>query len=402
MDITAFRYNDFAQAKIAHFCRKFSFMDIAGTFKPKTILLWRKVAEHPEAQRIVDLFPSAKVQLINQQRWVPSPDMSPSRALLGGKRTLLIGQTSSFVGYFDGHPDSAWSCSKSQHSAFCNVHCRPYYKLVPISNGCPYYCVYCYLAFVYRKYTPFIKININYNTMFKQIRKALANSHGKISFNMGEMLDSLALDHITNLTTMLIPFFSALPRAYLMLLTKSKNIDNLLATKPNGQTVVSWSLNSRQMIEAFELGTAGLDERIEAARLCQQYGYRIRFRIDPGILYPGWQTGYADLIQKTLAVTKPENITLGVLRFLPGHFRLAAATYGNRIRKLNEHKFVKGASDGKLRYLPRERIEFYNFLIDTIRSFDKNVSIGLCRETPEIWDVFKDRCRSAECNCVIW
>ena len=155
---------------------------------------------------------------------------------------------------------------------------------------------------------------------------------------MGEMLDSLALDHITNLTTMLIPFFSAFPRAYLMLLTKSKNVDNLLAIKPNQQTVVSWSLNSQQIVETFEPGTASLDERIEAARLCQQYGYRIRFRIDPGILYPGWQAGYwADLIQKTLAVTKPENITLGMLRFLPGHLRLAAAAYGNRIQKLNEH-----------------------------------------------------------------
>jgi hypothetical protein len=77
-------------------------MDIARTFKPKMILLWRKVAEHPEAQRIMALFPSAKVQLINQQRWLPSPDMSPSQALLTGKKTLLIGQTSSFVGYFDG------------------------------------------------------------------------------------------------------------------------------------------------------------------------------------------------------------------------------------------------------------------------------------------------------------
>ena len=377
-------------------------MDIARTFKPNTILLWRKVAEHPEAQRIVGLFPSAKVHIIDQQRWPSSLDMTPSQALLAGKKTLMIGQTSSFIGYFNGQLAGVSSYGKMQNEAFCDVHCLPYYKLVPISNGCPYYCVYCYLAFVYRKYASFIKININYETMSRQIRRTLACSQGKITFNMGEMLDSLALDHITNLTTMLIPFFSAFPRAYLMLLTKSKNIDNLLATKPNGQTVVSWSLNSRQMIETFELGTASLDERIEAARLCQQYGYRARFRIDPGILYPGWQAGYADLIQKTLAVTRPENITLGMLRFLPGHLRLAAAAYGNRIQKLNEHKFVKGASDGKLRYLPRERIEFYNFLIDTIRSFDKNVSIGLCRETPEIWDVFKDRCSSTECNCAIW
>ncbi len=325
-------------------------MDIAKTFKPKTILLWRKVAEHPEAQRIVGLFPSAKIHVIDQQRWPPSPDMSPSRALLAGKKTLLIGQTSSFVGYFNGQPDSTRSCSKMQTATLRNVLCRPYYKLVPISNGCPYYCVYCYLAFVYRKYAPFIKININYDTMFRQIRKALANSQGKISFNMGEMLDSLALDHITNLTTMLVPFFSGFSKAYLMLLTKSKNIDNLLAIKPNQQTVVSWSLNSRQMIETFESGTASLDERIEAARLCQQYGYRIRFRIDPGILYPSWQAGYADLIQKTLAVTKPENITLGMLRFLPGHLRLAAGAYGNRIQKLYDYELVKGASDGKLRY----------------------------------------------------
>jgi spore photoproduct lyase len=377
-------------------------MDIAGTFKPKTILLWRKIAQHAEAQRIVGLFPSARVHIIDQQKWSASLDMSPSQALLAGKRTLMIGHTSSFVGYFDGQPILASGCGRMQNGTGCNICCLPYYKLVPISNGCPYYCTYCYLAFVYRKYASFIKMNINYDTMFKQIRKTLARTEGKICFNMGEMLDSLALDHITNLTTMLIPFFSGFSRAYLMLLTKSKNVDNLLAIEPNGQTVVSWTLNSQQMIETFELGTASLDERIGAARLCQKYGYRIRFRIDPGILYPGGQAGYADLIQKTLAVTKPENITLGMLRFLPGHFRLAAAAYGNRIQKLNGHKFVKGASDGKLRYLPRERIEFYNFLIDIIRSFDKNVSIGLCRETPEIWDVFKGRCSPAECNCMIW
>ncbi len=178
-------------------------MDIARAFRPKTILLWQKVAENPEAQRILELFPSAKVQVIKQQRKPPSPDMSPTQALLAGKRTLMIGQTSSFVGRFDGQLGS-------------NVRCCPYYKLVPISNGCPYYCTYCYLAFVYRKYSPFIKININYDTMFRQIRKTLANSHGKISFNMGEMLDSLALDHITNLTTMLIPFFSDFSNAFLM------------------------------------------------------------------------------------------------------------------------------------------------------------------------------------------
>ncbi|MFB0524254.1 MAG: radical SAM protein [Phycisphaerae bacterium] len=362
-------------------------MDIAKTFKPKTILLWRKVTDHREAQRIVSLFPTANVQVIEQQRIVPSLEMPLEQAFLTGKRILMIGQTSSFVGYFDGQLGS-------------NVRCRPYYKLVPVSNGCPYYCTYCYLAFVYRKYAPFIKININYDTMFKQIRKTLSHCRCKVSFNMGEMLDSLALDHVTNLTTMLIPFFCSLSRGFLMLLTKSNNIGNLLAVKPNKQTVLSWSLNSDEIIKTHELGTASLDERIRAAKLCQDHGYRIRLRIDPGILHPNWQAGYSDLIRETLTVIKPENITLGMLRLLPGHPRLAIKAYGSRARKLCSHNFIKGASDGKLRYPPKQRVEFYTFLIDTIRSFDKNVSISLCRETPEIWNIFEDRCELGKCNCV--
>jgi spore photoproduct lyase len=364
-------------------------MDTARKFQPKTILLWQKVADHPESQRIIRLFPSAQVQIVEHQRKPPSSEMSTAKALLAGKRTLMIGQTSSFIGRFDGKLGA-------------NLHCCPYYKLVPISNGCPYYCTYCYLAFVYRKYSPFIKININYNTMFKQIRKTISLTRSKTSFNMGEMLDSLALDHITNLTNKLIPFFSGFSNAYLMLLTKSSNINNLLAIKPNEHTVVSWSLNAQEPIELYETGTASLSERIRAAKLCQDKGWRIRFRIDPGILYHNWQAGYTDLIQKTLTYTKPENITLGMLRLLPGHIRLSTDAYGNRARILCDHEFVKGAADGKLRYPPKERISFYSFLIDIIRRFDKEVSISLCRETREIWNIFNDRCEPKKCNCVVW
>jgi spore photoproduct lyase len=362
--------------------------DTAEKFKPKTILLWEKVAEHPEALRILAQFPYADVQVIKHQRAPAAPNMLLSQALLSGKQTLMIGETSSFVGYFDGRLGP-------------NICCRAYYKLVPLSNGCPYHCVYCYLAFIYRKYAPYIKININYDMMFKQIRKTISDASGNVSFNMGEMLDSLALDHVTNLSKNLIPFFAGFPNGFLMLLTKSSNIKNLLDITPNGQTVISWSLNSQEIIESYELGTANLDERIEAARLCHKHGYRIRIRIDPGIVYPNWQSGYTDLIRKTLTAIKPENITLGMLRLLPGHFQLAKQAYGNRAKDLLNCQFVKGASDDKLRYHPQQRIEFYNFLIDAISSFDKNVTISLCRETPEIWSTFKNCCEQGKCNCLI-
>jgi spore photoproduct lyase len=364
-------------------------MDTAKSFKPKTILLWEKTAEHPEALRIIAMFPSAKILIIKNQRLPAGLNITASKALLKSKQTLMIGQTTSFIGRFDGKLGS-------------NLHCCPYHKLVPLSNGCPYYCTYCYLAFVYRKYSPFIKININYETMFKQIRKASSQTKTRIHFNMGEMLDSLALDHISNLTTILVPFFSGFSKAYLMLLTKSCNIDNLLTVEPNNHVVVSWSLNPREIISRYEPGTSSLTDRIKAASKCQQHGYRIRFRIDPGILYKNWKRGYADLIQKALTATSPENITLGMLRLMPGHFKLIQKAYPNKAATLLNHKFVKGASDHKLRYSQEQRIEFYSFLIDTIRSFDKNISISLCRETSEIWHNFNNLCQFEKCNCVTW
>ena len=364
-------------------------MDTAEKFKPQTILLWQKVKDHPEAQRIMRLFPSARIQIIKHQRMPPATGLSAGQALRQSKRVLMIGWTSSFVGRFDGRLGHA-------------VHCRPYYKLVPLSNGCPYYCTYCYLGFVYRKYAPFIKLNINYETMFRQIRKTAAKSKHRADFNMGEMLDSLALDHITNLTGRLVPFIKNMPNAHLMLLTKSSNIRNLLEVDPNSHVVVSWSLNPQYVIDRYEPGTASLDQRIEAAKSCQQHGYRIRFRIDPGILYPDWSDGYARMVKSALNNVKPENITLGMLRLLPGHKRLAIDAYGARGRQLAAQKLTDKASDGKMRYHRKRRVEFYNFLIDIIRSIDKSVSISLCRETSEVWEQLTERCDRQKCNCVTW
>ncbi|MHC4122305.1 MAG: spore photoproduct lyase family protein [Planctomycetota bacterium] len=187
-----------------------------------------------------------------------------------------------------------------------------------------------------------------------------------------------------------------------MLLTKSCNIDNLLKVEAHEKVVVSWSLNTDNIVSQYELGTASVDERLHAAKLCQEHGYRIRFRIDPGIIYSNWQEGYCDLISKVFSLTKPENITIGMLRLLSGHLTFAAKAYGSRAKKLCNNNLTKGASDGKLRYDVKERIKFYNFLIDAIRNVDKKVSISLCRETPEVWQLFKNRCESKKCNCLVW
>ena len=169
---------------------------------------------------------------------------------------------------------------------------------------------------------------------------------------------------------------------------------------PGRHTVVSWSLNSQQAIDNYEFGTATLAQRLTAAKKCQEHGYRIRFRIDPGILHHDWKNAYSDMIRQALTTVTPENITLGMLRMLPGHKKLAAAAYRKNSAALTRQPLTQKNSDGKLRYAHANRIEFYKHVISCIKSYNCCVTISLCRETPEVWHAMKNLCAPGDCNCV--
>ena len=359
--------------------------DTCKSWRPGEIVVWEAIREHSEVARIISLFPNVPVRYARTQR--PS-DQSVIQSSGKTDQTLFLGHTSSFVKEFSGKPGG-------------DIVCRKYFKLVPISRGCPYNCAYCYLDLVYRRRVPWIKMNLNHGLMFEQITQSLLRRSGPTSFNMGEMLDSLALDHVAGLAAELVPFFAQQPRGYLMLLTKSSNVEGLLGLEHRGHTVVSWSLNCSEVIERFEIGTASLGQRVEAARQCQDAGYPMRYRLDPVIIHEDWQSGYAQMIDLALSRTSPENITIGTLRFLPGHPTLARTLHGKAAEHLFAGKFVAGVGDRKRRYRPEVRLEIYRFLIERIHRHYANVPISLCRETPEIWQALSGEVTRSACNCVV-
>jgi len=103
-----------------------------------------------------------------------------------------------------------------------------------------------------------------------------------------------------------------------------------------------------------------------------------------------------------LTKTDPENITLGMLRLLPGHNRLALNAYPSRPLVRDDNILNYKASDGKLLFSTNLRIEFYKYLIDIIRSFNKKVSIGVCRETNQVLNELDSLIDLNKCNCITW
>jgi spore photoproduct lyase len=104
-------------------------------------------------------------------------------------------------------------------------------------------------------------------------------AHPQRSFRIGtgELADSLALDPLTALSRQLVPFFADRPNALLELKTKTDCVEELLNMDPKGRVVVSWSVNAPQIIAAEEHGTATLEERLGAAQLVQNAGYKVGF-----------------------------------------------------------------------------------------------------------------------------
>jgi spore photoproduct lyase len=175
------------------------------------------------------------------------------------------------------------------------------YLVVNLASNCPMDCSYCFLQ-DYLADTPALAAYTNVDQALSEV-DAVMRAHPERQFRIGtgELSDSLALDPLTGLSELLVPFFAARRNAVLELKTKTDCVDALLDLDPRGQVVVSWSMNAAAVVERDEAGTATFAERLAAARRVQAAGYRVGFHFDPLVEFEGWEAGYAAAIASIAA-----------------------------------------------------------------------------------------------------
>lgn len=270
-------------------------------------------------------------------------------------------------------------CPGSEGQLCCN------YFVINFASNCPMDCSYCYLQ-EYLAHNPALKVFSNVNDLLAEAEDLLGR-HRRVFFRIGtgEITDSLALDPYIGFTREIIPFFAEQPNVLLELKTKSDCVEGLLGLDPKERVAVSWSMNPQKVIDLDEHGTASLDERLRAARRCQEAGYRLGFHFDPMIEYPGWEQDYEETIEKTFAAVDWRRISffsIGVLRNTPGLKRAMRERFP-RTQLLTGEQVPCG--DGKLRYFQPLRVEMYRKMVRWIRRAAPTVLIYLCMESKEVW-----------------
>lgn len=260
-------------------------------------------------------------------------------------------------------------------------HLRCGYWILNLGFGCPFDCSYCFLQ-CYANF-PGIILPANLDDFFRQFESFHKKLQKPIRIGTGEFCDSLALDEITEYSSRLIPYFAD-KNVFFELKTKSNKITNLLKLSPPKNIIISWSLNPPDIIRNEEFAATTLQERLEAAKMVQEKGYRIAFHFDPIIHSKNWEKSYAGAVDMIYSKLKPPFawISLGTLR---SH---------RNLKMINEIRFPESnifygelflGDDKKLRYPQFLRKEIYRNMTEFIKRHDSDTPIYLCMENKDVW-----------------
>ena len=344
--------------------------DFMVSFRPEEVIVERGSEKSPIYRNLKNALPGVPFSFVDQLM-PANGSVNPSNDSFGAAKKKL---------FLTRHKGEFFKkCPGSDGQVCCN------YFVINFASNCPMDCSYCYLQ-DYLAENAALKVFSNVDDLVREADEMLSKHRGFLfRVGTGEITDSLALDPYIGFTSEVIPFFAAQPNVLLELKTKSACVDALLRLDPKERVVVSWSMNPQRVIDADEHGTASLDERLAAARRCQEAGYRLGFHFDPIVEYSGWEQDYEEMLEHTFATVDWRRISwlsMGVLRTTLG------------LKQIMRHRFpqtrlITGEQvlcpDGKLRYFQPLRVEIYHKMLGWIRRRCPTVKVYLCMETQEVW-----------------
>ena len=339
-------------------------------FQIETIFLDEESEKDGVAQTVLKNLPQVPVERIRDKRRLIKESLAFQDPLGTGKTSLLITR-------FYGR--RLKPCPGTSNHICCG-----YYVINAFTN-CPMDCSYCVLQGYLNN--PLLTLYSNWEDLLREIDLFLSHKPQSLHrLGTGELSDSLALDSLVPLSEFLVPYFAGKPNGILELKTKSREIGRLLPLSHRGRTVISWSLNPPSMIEGEERRTAALEDRIEAARQCQEKGYPVGFHFDPILHHDNWEKGYQETIQAVFRHIDPKRVAWISL----GGFR-----YPQQLKAVSKQRFPETGiflgelfpgRDGKFRYLREIRVEMYRKMVQWLRDVDPGLFVYLCMESRDVWD----------------
>lgn len=278
--------------------------------------------------------------------------------------------------------------------------CRPAWRL-HLGASCPHKCFYC-------PFTGVMTATANLKEYRVKLQELVEKNPWELCWLYDDDAEALALEPEYGGMQMLVEYFASTPDRYLTVHTKSANVDFLehIPEEARRRIIIVWSLTGRTQSAKLEAESGTMEERIEAARKCHEWGVCTRYKYKPIVPVKGWREEIAEMTKLALERSHPDLIAL---------FTLCWMDYADLVKlcdpELLDPVYLAAARDAaesmkdtKVRPFPDwVRKEVYEFCLDEIRRYDQDIPVVICTENLGMWREFGPRlnCRPDNyvCGC---
>ncbi|MBT3376115.1 MAG: hypothetical protein HN742_07170 [Lentisphaerae bacterium] len=269
--------------------------------------------------------------------------------------------------------------------------------------GCLHRCSYCQRGSVY-------VINLNLEEFVQHVEELITENSWQKTFRYDVEQDVLAIEPEYGACEMLVDAFARRPDQYLILFSKSANVDFLLDLDHKGHTIILWTLTTHTVSRQHEQRTGTMEQRLEAARKCVDAGYPVRFKCKPIIPTRNWRAEITDMLEALYATVTPENLSMETVFFD------SVAEMDKTLGLENlDPEFVAAAQTAeeagewdKVLHGPRPftfavKEAIYRHFISESKRLSPETPVTLCAETQRMWRALADLLEYEPwdyvCNC---
>ncbi|MCE5239636.1 hypothetical protein LLH23_14265 [bacterium] len=248
--------------------------------------------------------------------------------------------------------------------------------------GCLHACDYCHVGSC-------LNIMTNLESMAERFQAAIAENRWCRLWKFDNTTDTIALEPEYGASETMVSLFAQQRDAFLLLYTKSNNVDHLLDLDHRGQTLVSWSLASDTPSRLIERKTPPMRARIGAMHKCQEAGYGVRVRLSPICPVVNWRGEVTEMLEALFAQVCPQVISMDVLGWMNARqmrealdIELLDPLYCDFV--IQQSELSPGVHTKHL-FSHDMRLTIFRHVLGEIRRLQPETPVSLCMETREMW-----------------
>ncbi|MEW6357142.1 MAG: radical SAM protein [Planctomycetota bacterium] len=252
-------------------------------------------------------------------------------------------------------------------------------------NGCVHRCDYCQMGYV-------VDFMLDLEEFAKDLERTFKERPEQKLYRYDLTSDYPCFEPEYGASELLGECFTRNDR-YLLVYTKSNNIDHLLDMPYKEHMPCYWTVATDTQTQVIERGTPTLDQRLEAMRKCQEAGYVVRAGFSPIIPHKNWREEATIALEKLFAAAEPDTVRLWVVAMMLADEAEQIFGADNLdpwcLDEMRKHAAeMNGKHSGPF---PRHvRAAIYAHYIDEIKRISPNTPVNLCTEERALWDMLAD------------